>query len=168
MGLERDPEVMRFLNGGRIAGDGHEHTDTAFLRPRGTEPYVWTALLKANAAFVGWFSLLPVSEGVAELGYRLRRVHWGQGLASEGATALLQWGFSSGRHDKIVASTMAVNHASRRVLERIGLSLVRTVHLDWPDPIPGSEKGEVEYELTRSQWNGQRASVDDVAQDYGV
>ena len=59
---------------------------------------------------------------LAELGYRLRRMDWGQGLASEGASALVNWGFRSGGYDKIVACTMAVNNASRRVLEKIGLT----------------------------------------------
>jgi RimJ/RimL family protein N-acetyltransferase len=47
---------------------------------------------------------------------------------------------------------MAVNHASRRVLEKCGLLHIRTDHPVWPVPIPGSEHGEVVYELTRSHW----------------
>jgi hypothetical protein len=42
---------------------------------------------------------------------------------------------------------MAVNAGSRRVLERAGLRYVRTFHLDWADPLPGAEHGEVEYAL---------------------
>ena len=49
---------------------------------------------------------------------------------------------------------MAVNRASRRVMEKIGMSHARTVLADWPDPIPGSEYGDVWYELTRSEWSG--------------
>ncbi|WP_292597057.1 hypothetical protein [Mesorhizobium sp.] len=41
-----------------------------------------------------------------------------------------------------MASTMALNHASRRVMEKIGLNYTRTVSVDWPDPFPGSEYGE--------------------------
>ena len=122
--------------------------------PRGTEPYVWTARRRANGAFVGWFCLWPDSETLAELGYRLRRTDWGQGLASEGASALVGWGFQNGGYDRIVATTMAVNHASRRVMEKIGMSYARTVYVDFPDPVPGSEHGEVWYELSRSGWNG--------------
>ena len=50
------------------------------------------------------------------------------------------------------ACTMTVNHASRRVLEKIGLTYVRTVSVDWPDRFPGVEEGEVQYELTRARW----------------
>jgi len=152
--LELDPQVMRFLDGGRAAGDRHSDPNATFLMPRGTEPFVWTARRRTNGAFVGWFSLWPQCETSAELGYRLRRMDWGQGLAWEGASALVDWGFGSGLCDRIVASTMAVNHASRRVMEKVGMSYVRTVHFDWPHPIPGSEHGDVEYELLRSGWRG--------------
>lgn len=50
---------------------------------------------------------------------------------------------------------MAVNHASRRVMEKIGLGYARTISsFDWSDSFPGSEYGEVWYELVRSEWNG--------------
>ncbi|MDR3034527.1 MAG: GNAT family N-acetyltransferase, partial [Kitasatospora sp.] len=35
---------------------------------------------------------------------------------------------------------------------RAGLRHVRTFHVDWPDPIPGSEHGDVVYALTRAEW----------------
>jgi RimJ/RimL family protein N-acetyltransferase len=148
--LERDPEVMRFLNGGYAIDHNKTHPNATFLMPRGTENYVWTGRLNTNGAFVGWFCLWPETELVAELGYRVRRMHWGQGLASEGALALVNWGFSNAQYDKVFASTMAVNQGSRRVMEKIGLNYVRTIYIDTADPIPGMEKGEVVYELARS------------------
>ncbi|MGY8605937.1 hypothetical protein ACTVH1_09565 [Gluconobacter cerinus] len=63
--LERDPEVMRFLNGG--AAD-HENTDpdkVIFLMPKGTAPYVWTARRKGTGEFVVWFYLFPETEKLA-------------------------------------------------------------------------------------------------------
>jgi RimJ/RimL family protein N-acetyltransferase len=152
--LERDPEVMRFLNGGYAVNRETANPDATFLMPMGTEPYIWTARRTVNGAFVGWFCLWPENERLAELGYRLRRMDWGQGLASEGALALVNWGFESGQYDKIVATTMTINLGSRRVMEKIGLSYARTVMYDGPDPIVGSEHGEVWYELTRSEWSG--------------
>ncbi len=148
--LERDPEVMRYLNGSHAVTQEQSDPDAPFLMPRGTEPYVWTARLKTNADFVGWFCLWPESPSVAELGYRLRREHWGQGFASQGATALINLGLTTCAFEKIFASTMTINHASRRVLEKIGMSYVKTFHPDWPAPIPGSEHGEVIYEIKRA------------------
>src|SRR5690242_12856979 len=93
--LERDPEVMRHLNGGHAVDHHHVDPNATFLMPRGTEEYVWTARRKSNDTFVGWFCLWPDSATQAELGYRLRRLDWGQGLAAEGAAALVDWGFGS-------------------------------------------------------------------------
>jgi RimJ/RimL family protein N-acetyltransferase len=152
--LERDPEVMRFLNGGHAVDRELADPNATFLMPNGTEPYVWTARRTANGAFVGWFCLWPEGEGVAELGYRLRRMEWGQGLASEGASALVGWGFASGGYDKIIAGTMAGNHASRRVMEKIGMRHARTVPVGEADRFAGSEDGEVQYEVTRLGWTG--------------
>jgi RimJ/RimL family protein N-acetyltransferase len=149
MDLERDPEVMRYLNGGHAVDHKQDNKGATFLMPRGSETYVWTARRINNSAFVGWFCLWPESEKVAELGYRLRRMDWGQGLAAEGASALVNWGFESGHYDKIFASTMAVNVGSRRVMEKIGMTYLRTAYDEWPVPIPGSEQGEVKYEVMR-------------------
>src|SRR5262249_13874235 len=89
---------------------------------------------------------------VAELGYRLRRGMWHQGYATEGAKALIGWGFTSLGTHEVVATTMAVNLASRRVLEKAGLRLVRTGHVDWPGPPEGTEQGEAEYQLLHHDW----------------
>jgi RimJ/RimL family protein N-acetyltransferase len=47
---------------------------------------------------------------------------------------------------------MTVNTTSRRVLEKCGLTLVRTTPYDGGDPIEGAEHGEVEYALTKPEW----------------
>lgn len=53
---------------------------------------------------------------------------------------------------RVFATTMAVNLASRRVMEKCGLRFVRSFYLDWPEYIEGQEDGEVEYAITRSEW----------------
>ncbi len=47
---------------------------------------------------------------------------------------------------------MAVNSASRRVMEKAGLNYVRTTHPQFEELIPGSERGDVEYALPRDEW----------------
>ncbi len=154
IGLELDPEVMHFLHGGAVDHEKTDPKDVTFLMPRGSEPYVWTARRTATRAFVGWFCLFPKTKTLAEIGYRLRRADWGQGLASEGASALVDWGFGSAGYDKIIACTMAVNLGSRHVMEKIGMKHVRTDFPDFPARLPGAEEGEVLYELLRSEWTG--------------
>ena len=47
---------------------------------------------------------------------------------------------------------MAANTSSRAVLERIGLTYVRTFPTSMTAPVEGIEEGEVEYEMTRERW----------------
>ena len=54
--------------------------------------------------------------------------------------------------DRIIAQTLSVNAASRAVMERVGLTYVRTFPTSMTEPVAGVEEGEVEYELTREQW----------------
>ncbi|MDO4264031.1 MAG: GNAT family N-acetyltransferase [Deinococcus sp.] len=98
-------------------------------------------------------ALLPAEDADrVALGYRLQREHWGQGYATEGARLLLRLAFEQTSMQEIEAETMAVNLASRRVLERLGLRHVRTYYGDWADLIPGAEQGEVVYRLRRTDW----------------
>ncbi|MFI7675789.1 GNAT family N-acetyltransferase [Actinophytocola sp. NPDC049390] len=90
--------------------------------------------------------------GDVELGYRLLPSYWGRGLATTGARLLVRRAFAELDVPKVVATTMAVNTDSRRVLEKAGLRHVHTFHADWPDPLPGAEHGDVVYALTRSEW----------------
>ena len=53
---------------------------------------------------------------------------------------------------RVVAETMVVNAASRRVMEKAGLAYVCTFHQPWPYPIEGSEHGDVEYALRKDEW----------------
>lgn len=152
--LEADPEVMRFLNGGRpVPEEGCPDSD--FLTPRGTEPEVLAAHARATGAFIGWFALFDdgVVDGVrtAELGYRLRREAWGQGYASEGAQALVAEAFGRWGFGRVRAQTMSVNLGSRRVLEKVGFRQVETVFPAYPHPFPGVEQGEVIYEIRRNE-----------------
>ncbi|EFR05343.1 acetyltransferase [Nannizzia gypsea CBS 118893] len=87
-----------------------------------------------------------------ELGYRIRRRFWGQGLATEGGRALVQYAFCSLNIAQVVAGTMFVNSRSRRVMEKCGLKHFKTLHLDFRDPLPGTELGEVFYAITREEW----------------
>ncbi|MEU2503562.1 GNAT family N-acetyltransferase [Streptomyces sp. NPDC007863] len=159
LALDDDPEVMRFINGGRPAD--REAIETRTL-PRllhdypcwGTRGY-WAAQEKTTGTFLGWFEFRPLedhSPAVVELGYRLNQAAWGHGYATEGARALIDKGFTDLEVERVTANTMAVNTRSRRVMEKSGLSFLRNFTGDWPEAIEGSEHGEVEYELTRTEW----------------
>ena len=145
--LDSDPEVMRYLTGGKPSTRSEVEAAVArWMRSH------WMAYERGTGEFVGWFGARATGEDEYELGYRLARRHWGRGLATEGASQVINEAFSAWGAKRLWAQTMAVNTPSRRVMERCGLAYVRTFHLSWEDPIDGSDLGEVEYELLREDW----------------
>jgi RimJ/RimL family protein N-acetyltransferase len=145
--LDADPEVMRFISGGEPTA--RDEAARIVGRARG---HRWIAYERATDAFVGWFGMRPSGPETRELGYRLVRAFWGQGLATEGSRALIAHAFSDLGVERIWAQTMTVNVASRRVMERCGLRFVRGFRLEGLEPIAGSEAGDVEYEITKAAW----------------
>jgi RimJ/RimL family protein N-acetyltransferase len=157
--LDSDPDVMHFINGGRPSSRQEIERDVLPMFLGYYERFAgygfWAAVEKATGRFVGWFHFRPVPAAhpdEVELGYRLRKSAWGQGYATEGSRALIHKGFAELGVQRVVAFTMVVNVASRRVMEKAGLKFVRTFHQPWPDYIEGEEQGDVEYALLRSEW----------------
>lgn len=153
--LDSDPEVLRFIFGRALTRSEVIETwmpkrTRADADSRGIGFWVGWA---ANA-FVGWWCLSvdDSDPSAAELGYRLPQQAWGHGYATEGGRALVEHGFGGVGLQLIWGETMAVNHASRRVLSKCGLRHVSTEVRRWPDPLPGWDQGEVRYELTREEW----------------
>jgi RimJ/RimL family protein N-acetyltransferase len=164
--LNGDPEVMRYL--GRPAPREvlrdqiiPFHLDVYRRLDRlGT----WAAESADSGEFLGWFHFRPGPDGDItniDLGYRLRRPAWGKGYATEGSQALIRMGFTDLGVQRVFAHTMTVNQASRRVMEKCGLTLVHTGPYDGPDPdvIDGAEHGAVEYALTKSDWQERTAGA---------
>lgn len=163
--LSSDPEVMRYLTGGRPTPreEIRDQVIPYHLAVYDAFPGLgtWAAELRTTGEFLGWFHLRPghgEDVGDLELGYRLRRAAWNKGYATEVSRSLIRRGFADLGAGRVFAHTMTVNAASRRVLEKCGLVLVRTFPWAYPDLIVGgSEHGEVEYALTRPEWEA-RAS----------
>jgi RimJ/RimL family protein N-acetyltransferase len=164
--LDGDPEVMRFLTGGRPTARGVIEGE---VLPRFLDYYArsdglgfWAGEDRVTGEFIGWFELRPTDDvrpHEVELGYRLVRSVWGRGYATEGSRALVDKAFADLGVERVVATTMTVNLGSRRVMEKVGLTLVRTFHESWPDPIDGAEHGDVEYALSKAEWERRRAAV---------
>jgi RimJ/RimL family protein N-acetyltransferase len=157
--LDSDPEVMHFITGG-LPTPRSEIADVIlpfWLNFYEVPPVAgfWAAEDRTSGDFLGWFHLRPGENRAAdepELGYRLRRQSWGTGLATEGSRALIDLAFIKGGACRVVAETMFVHAASRRVMEKAGMTLVRVFRADWPYPIPGDEFGDVEYAIERKDW----------------
>jgi RimJ/RimL family protein N-acetyltransferase len=146
--LDSDPDVMRHLSGRASTREevevGHARRMAAVQKVDGLG--FWVGM--AGNEFVGWWILQPAHGpdqpddlGVADLGYRLRR-HWRKGFASEGARELVRYSFDDVGLNRIIAQTIAVNAASRAVMERVGLTYVRTFPSSMTAPVEGIEEGK--------------------------
>ena len=157
--LDSDPQVMWYISKGRPTARVEIEK---IILPRFLEYYelfegygTWATHEKATGEFIGWLSLRPRDgdpPDEPELGYRLKRSAWGRGYATEGAQALVDLAFRELGARRVYAESMAVNTASRRVMEKAGLKYARTFAMEFEDPVPGTEQGEVEYELLRDDW----------------
>jgi RimJ/RimL family protein N-acetyltransferase len=141
--LDSDPEVMRYLSGRPSTREQVEadHAGRMAAARKVDGLGFWVGLVADE--FVGWWTLQPAhgpdqpnDPGVADLGYRLLRRHWRKGVAL----------------DRIIAQTLTVNAASRAVMERVGLTYVRTYPSSMTAPVADVGEGEVEYAMTREQW----------------
>ena len=157
--LDSDPEVMRYLTGGRPTSRAEIQNE---MLPGWLGYYerfagygFWAAIEKSSGDFLGWFHFRPqpgTSLGEIELGYRLRKSAWGKGYGTDGSRALIRKGFLELGVQRVYAGTMVVNTASRRVMEKCGLKLVRIYHQEWPYKIEGAEHGDCEYALNLADW----------------
>ena len=137
----------------------------------------WAVIEKSSGAFLGWFHYRPYEDAPVdqpELGYRLRRSAWGKGYATEGSRALIRKGFTKFGVQRVVAFTYGEHHASRRVMEKAGMRLVRTYRLT-PEQLASLgitdptlfDGDDVEYAITKVEWEQQeavsRGTQDDVS-----
>ena len=163
--LDSDPEVMRFITYGAPTPRA---TYEQVILPRWFAIYArtpelgyWAAEDRQGGGFLGWFHLRPdrFDEGELELGYRLARVAWGRGLATEGARAVIEHAFTRAGAAKVTARTMAANERSRQVMRKCGLDF--ECDFVYPeDVIQGrdeTERAAVKYSITRLDWLAKRA-----------
>jgi ribosomal-protein-alanine N-acetyltransferase len=130
-----NPEVTQFLAGGPFASDEARHRSSAAVhlfvshwRQHGFG--VWAVLDKTSGALIGQCGLkyLPASPEV-EILYAFDTPYWGQGLATEAASAALHHGFEAVGLERILAVARPDHGASRRVMEKLGMVFTRADEL---------------------------------------
>ncbi len=160
--LNSDPEVRRFVEDGRPVTKEQLLTDIESWLAADEESTIfgfWAVEEKVSGDFIGWFHLLSRDTDETkgcEIGYRLVTASWGRGFGTEGSVALIDEAFQETGTARVVAETMSVHSASRRVMEKAGMRLVRTFQAEWPVRLPGDEDGDVEYAINRSEWEARR------------
>lgn len=127
--LNADPEVMRYFPSTqteeetlgfiqRAQKQFEEHRFTYFAADR-----------LDTGALIGFIGLAPQTyespyTPAVDIGWRLAQEHWGNGFATEGAKACLEYGFKTIGLEEIIAVAMASNLPSIHVMKKIGMERV--------------------------------------------
>ena len=123
--LDSDARVVRYLGNGKpVSRASSEVSIRRIVRYPRLYPDlgIWYATRRDTGAFIGWMSLKYAGRSAdIEVGYRLLHRAWGLGFATEGATALVHYGFDDLGLDRIIGVTHRDNVASQRVLMKAGL-----------------------------------------------
>ena len=91
----------------------------------------WTVRLKNSGEYLGWCGLRRADPGSeVDLGFRSLRRYWNKGYATEAARACVQYGFDTLGLGRIVGRARRDNHASIRVLEKIGMRFVQDIDFE--------------------------------------
>jgi RimJ/RimL family protein N-acetyltransferase len=150
--LYADPEVARFIGGeGRSLSRAEAWRSMAMvighwnLRGYG----LWAAVETRTQNVVGRIGFFkPEGWPGFEIGWALLRRYWGQGLATEGARAALEYAFVTLGREHVISVIDPENQRSIRVAERLGERLERRAHVNGKEALI--------YGLDREVWGAAR------------
>ena len=140
--INADPRVMEFYPSTLTPQESDALIDRINLHfeLHGHGPYA--AEITETGAFIGYIGLYtPTFEApfmpAVEIAWRLAADHWGRGLATEGARAVLHHAFRSLNLAHLVSFTVPANQRSRRVMEKLGMFHDPADDFDHPRMTPG-------------------------------
>jgi RimJ/RimL family protein N-acetyltransferase len=153
------PEVVRYIGSGEAWS--RERADEVFdrnLRHWEEHGFGWrSAVERGTGAWLGFLGLNHVPEDAVdcppdevEIGWWLLPEAWGRGLATEGAVAVRDEAFEQVGLDRIVGRYDPRNHASGRIMEKLGMRHERDSFTKYGGPVRI-------YALEREAWAGRPA-----------
>lgn len=128
--LYSDPEMRQYYPEGTLSYEATREELEWFLNghPRHPELGLWATIYKPTGQFIGRNGLLPWTidgRDEVEVAYMIDKAFWGQGLAAEVASALVQHGFTRLGLSRLICMVDPRNQASMAVARRIGMRLER-------------------------------------------
>src|SRR5215467_11972526 len=122
--MNADPRVMEFMPATLSTSESDVLVDKIekHIQTHGFGPFA--AELRECPSFIGFIGLsIPSFQArftpCVEVGWRLSAIHWGKGLATEGAREVIRYAFGVLRLDDVVSFTVPTNVRSRRVMEKL-------------------------------------------------
>jgi len=159
--LNADPVVMEYFPAVLSRAESDELADRIEAHFARNGFGLWAVEVPGAHLFAGFLGLSTPSfqahfTPCVEVGWRLSREAWGKGYATEGARAVLAFGFEQLGLDEIVALTVPANLGSRRLMERLGMRHSPADDFEHPSlPAGHPLRHHVLYRLARGDWESQ-------------
>jgi len=130
--LYSDPEMRRYFPDGTLSYEETKDELEWFLdgHPEHPELGLWATIHKETNKFIGRCGLLPWTIDnrlEVEVAYMVDKAYGGQGLATEAAQGILQYGFEKLNLTRIICLMHPENLASQRVAQKAGMTIERQV-----------------------------------------
>jgi len=125
-----DPETMRFYPAPYDRAGVEQWIERNRQRYQHDGVGLWAMELTKDKILIGDCGIIRQqveNEFLYEIGYHLRRDHWGQGLATEAAIACRDWAFAHLKAGRLISLIRPENLPSRRVAERNGMTIWKQV-----------------------------------------
>ena len=158
--LYSDPDVMRYLGGVKDRTKAEEILNTRILQYYDEHPGfgVWMTVERVTGTRLGCHLLNHIrGESIVQVGFTLEKSAWGKGFGTEMASAVLRYGFVDMKVPRIAGMASLQNHASQRVLMKIGLE--RRGERAFPHPDYASEGPMAWFEREAADWQADRGSA---------
>ncbi len=140
-GLYCNPEITKYIpDAPRSREEAKEELEWHMNgHPKNRELGLWATIHKESGKFIGRCGLLPWTidgQNEVEVAYTIAQAYWGQGLATEAACGILEYGFEQLNLPRLICLIDPDNIASQRVAEKIGMSLEKKMDGWEGDGIP--------------------------------
>ena len=152
--MDSDPEVHRYLGNNPIKTREQALENINNIRKQYLENGIgrWATIEKSSGTCIGWSGLKFITEdwnnhiNFHDVGYRFMPRYWGKGYATESTKAALEYGFNTMGLTEIIGTANEDNKASRRALEKCGLTFIeqfmwKDIQCDW-------------LKITKEDWEG--------------
>jgi RimJ/RimL family protein N-acetyltransferase len=111
------------------------------------EPDEFVRAVLHRDELIGAVGYVAIGNGSAEIGYWIGKPWWGSGFATEAASALVRYCFTTGGFKRLTCCHFEDNDASKRVIEKLGFRPSEAAST-WCDARQG-EYPTRSYELNR-------------------
>lgn len=154
-----DPEVSRWMDWGPNTPEITRRVLALRLRMQSQRPPGKIELaieLKAEKKLIGGIRLeiRDQQNRTADFGYVLHKNYWNRGLATEASRAILELAFAKWRLHRVWATCDQRNHASYRVMEKLGMRREGSYRQDVFQK--GEWRNSYLYAILADDWNNSR------------